>query len=514
MEEFKCDEKLCAVCGHDCSHAHGNKRAETKPVTVEEMGARREARAARQAELCGEHGLPVVSFTMNIAGPVKYSPAIETCFNVGLEELSKALSRFNAKLVHEEYHIAHTGCEALLVYKGVNARLIKAVAVKTEEATAFGRLFDIDVIEEGRKLERPHPRKCLICSKPASDCARNRTHSVEELTRAAAALLREATAYSASAAAYGALIDEVMTTPKPGLVDRVNNGANTDMDIPLFEKSAETLAPYFYSMAYLAADADAPESGHGEGCEEDDGVNCADCPSHETCGLEHGASLMTKLTILGVDAEAAMKRATGGVNTHKGAIFCMGLIASAYARLTSLGKDRGPLDIIEETKRLAAQRPDPGRGTNGYFARREHASEIPEGKPFGADAEARAGFPAAMNAYRRILGYRLMELDDNSAYALALIGIMAELYDTNAYARAGSEGAEFVRRRAKEIMEMPLSKRLPEAAVFDRELIERNINCGGAADMLAAAIFIDKLNAYTESRGASYEHKHEHEHNA
>lgn len=514
MEEFKCDEKLCAVCGHDCAHAHKKEAVASLPVTVEEMGQRREARAARQAELIKEHGLPVVSFTMNIAGPVKYSPAIETCFNVGLEELTRGLMRFNAKLVHEEYHIAHTGCEALLVFKGVNARLLKAVAVKTEEATAFARLFDIDVIDKAGKLERPHPRKCLICGKNAAECARNRTHSVEELTHATASLLREAIAYSASTAAYGALIDEVMTTPKPGLVDGVNNGANTDMDTPLFEKSAGALAPYFYSMAYLAADTSAPESGHGEGCAEDDKTNCADCPSHESCRLEHGASLMTKLTILGVDAEAAMKKATGGVNTHKGAIFCLGLIASAYARLTSLGKERKPLDIIEETKRLAAQRPDPGRGTNGYFARQEHMGEVPENKPFGADAEARAGFPAAVNAYRRILGYRLMGFDDNSCFALALIGVMAELYDTNAYKRAGSEGAEFVRRRASEIMEMPLSKRLPEAAVFDRELIERNVNCGGAADMLAAAIFLDKLNAYTETRGGGYEHHHDHGENA
>ena len=511
MEEFKCDESLCAVCGHDCGHSHAKAKVEAKPVTVEEMGLRREARAARQEELIKEFGLPVVSFTMNIAGPIKYSPAIETCFNVGLSELGRGLARFNAFPVHEEYHIAHTGCEALIVYKGLSARLIKAVAVKTEEATAFARLFDIDVITEKGKLERANARKCLICGKNAAECARNRTHSLVELQKATASLLREAIAYSASTAAYEALVSEVTTTPKPGLVDRVNNGANEDMDIPLFMKSAETLAPYFYSMAYLAADTETPESGHGAGCGEDESINCADCPSHEGCTLDRGASLMTKLTILGVDAETAMKRATGGVNTHKGAIFCLGLIASAYAKLTASGKERKPLDIMEECKRLAAMRPEPGRGTNGYLARQLHAGEAPEGKPFGADAEARAGFPAAMNAYRRILGYRLMSLDDEAAFALALLGIMAELYDTNAYKRGGSEGAGFVRKRASEIMALPLSKRLEEAVVFDRELIERGINCGGAADMLAAAIFIDKLNAYTESRALMPVPHHEHD---
>ncbi|MBR5714733.1 MAG: triphosphoribosyl-dephospho-CoA synthase, partial [Clostridia bacterium] len=98
--------------------------------------------------------------------------------------------------------------------------------------------------------------------------------------------------------------------------------------------------------------------------------------------------------------------------------------------------------------------------------------------------------------------------DDNDCYALALIGIMAELYDTNAYKRAGREGAEFVRSRAAEIAAMPLSARLAEAEVFDRELIERNINCGGAADMLAAAIFMDKLCVYNDRRHGEENENH------
>ncbi|MBO4848146.1 MAG: citrate lyase holo-[acyl-carrier protein] synthase [Clostridia bacterium] len=500
MDEIKCDERLCAVCGHDCGHSHRAKEIERRPVSVEDMAERREARAARQAELIKEHGLPVVSFTMNIAGPYKYSSAAEICFNLGVEQLLQTLARFNSRPVHEEYHIDFTGCEALFCFPGLNARMIKAQAQKIEEDYGYGRLFDIDVIDKnGVKLERAKPRECLICSKPAAECARNRTHTLEELRIRTNELLREATAHAASTAACTALMYEVDTTPKAGLVDLNNNGANSDMDPGLFRASAEALAPYFYSMAYIAADADSPESGHGEGCGEDDSVNCADCPSHDSCGLEHGASLMTKLTILGVEAETVMKKATGGVNTHKGAIFCLGLLVSAFAKLIAAEKSCGVPDILAEAKRLAALRPDPGRGTNGAEAREKY-SEYASGEVFGADAEARAGFPAAAEAYRRILGFRLMGFDDNDCFALALIGVMAELFDTNAYKRGGREGAEFVRKRAKEIASMPLSKRLDEVLVFDRELIERNINCGGAADMLAAAIFLDKLGAYADRR--------------
>ena len=499
MEEIKCGESLCAVCGAGCSHSHHSDKIEKKPVSVEDMALRREARAAERNRLLREHGLPVICFTLNIAGPEKYSESIETCFNIGVEELKKALDNFNMHPVCEHYHIDFTGCEAFFAVRGA-ARLIKAVAVKLEERFGFSRLFDIDVFDkDGTKLERVKARKCLICGQPAHECSRSRRHSLEELSAKTNELLRDAIAYSASMAAYRALVDEVETTPKAGLVDLNNNGANSDMDPELFRISAETLAPYFYSMAYTAADKDTPASGHGEGCGEDEGVNCADCPSHESCRLEHGASLMTKLTLLGVEAEAKMKAATNGVNTHKGAIFCLGLLVSAYAKLTAEDKPHEPLDIIAEAKRMAALRPDPGRGTHGALVRERFSDEAAEA-PLGADAEARAGFPAAVNAYRRILGYRLMNFGDNDCYALALIGIMAELHDTNAYSRAGKEGADLVRTRAAEIMEMPLSKRIPAVISFDRELIAKNINCGGAADCLACAIFLDRLTAYTDRR--------------
>lgn len=496
MEDMKCSDRLCAVCAHGCSHQHSHEEVEARPVSVEEMAECRERRAKRQEELIKEYSLPVISFTMNVAGPVKYKKALEICFNIGISELKGAIMKFGAEPVHEEYHIKETGCEALLQFRGLNAKLIKAVAVKVEDAMSFSRLFDIDVIgTDGIKLARPKPRQCLICSRPAAECARSRAHSVAELQKKTDALLREAISYAAGMTAYSALVSEVTTTPKAGLVDRSNNGANKDMDIPLFIKSADALRPYYYLMAYNAADREAKESGHGDGCAVDEHVNCADCPSHESCELEHGASLMTKLTLLGVEAETRMREATGGVNTHKGAIFCLGLLVSAFAKLAAEGKSCQPLDILSEAGRMARLRPRPGRGTHGADARERFGAE---NAVFGADAEARAGFPAAADAYRRILGFKLMGFDDNASYALSLIGIMAGLYDTNAYSRGGAEGAEFVRSRAAEIAAMPLSKRLNEVVSFDRELIERNINCGGAADVLAAAIFLDRLNEYTD----------------
>ncbi|MBO6060487.1 MAG: hypothetical protein J6P98_00015, partial [Clostridia bacterium] len=65
MQEIKCDEKLCASCSAHCEHNHHSETVEIKPVTVEDMALRREARAALQKRLIREHSAPVVCFTMN-----------------------------------------------------------------------------------------------------------------------------------------------------------------------------------------------------------------------------------------------------------------------------------------------------------------------------------------------------------------------------------------------------------------------------------------------------------------
>lgn len=169
-----CDPSLCSVCGHSCSHSHAAEAIASAPVTVEQMAARREARAARQAELINETGLPLVCFTMNIAGPVKYSRAVEICFNVGCMELTAELSHMGARLEKTEYYIKETGCEAFFCVGHMVPMLIKAIAQKVEEKFGFGRLFDIDVLgKDGKKLARKQPRKCLVCENDAQACASN-----------------------------------------------------------------------------------------------------------------------------------------------------------------------------------------------------------------------------------------------------------------------------------------------------------------------------------------------------
>ena len=115
------------------------------------------------------------------------------------------------------------------------------ICVKIEEKNRLGRLFDFDVIgTDGEKLERKNPRECLICGKRGRECAASRAHSVGVLQEETRKIIREhflfADAEYFSSLAKRSLLKELYTTPKPGLVDRRNNGSHPDMNISLFEK--------------------------------------------------------------------------------------------------------------------------------------------------------------------------------------------------------------------------------------------------------------------------------------
>ena len=103
--------------------------------------------------------------------------------------------------------------------------------------------------------------------------------------------------------AYQALLEEVYTVPKPGLVDPYSCGAHTDMDVQTFERSAEALYPWFVRMAY---------QGYQLTCTPED--------------------LFREIRKTGMLAEEAMYRATGHVNTHKGMIFTLGIFSAAAGR--------------------------------------------------------------------------------------------------------------------------------------------------------------------------------------
>jgi len=154
---------------------------EAVPVTIQDMMTCRDRRADIQKELLQEYGHPIISFCMNIPGPVKTNSLIRRAFDEGCEEIRKAVNEsawaFSSPTeIHER-----TGDELILsVY--ADATDIKKRMTFIEETHPLGRLFDIDVLDtNGEKLSRPRYRTCLICNRQAQDCARSRRHTAQEL---------------------------------------------------------------------------------------------------------------------------------------------------------------------------------------------------------------------------------------------------------------------------------------------------------------------------------------------
>ena len=393
----------------------------------------RDRRASRQAALLSRYGRPVISFTMNIAGPVKDSPLIRYAFRSGLRKLEALpCAQLCREVIFEP-----TGPEALLVYETQDAQLLKAFCIRLESEGEAGRLFDLDVLDaNGEKLSRETGRTCLVCGGPVSVCSRSRAHGLEAITARTGAILEAFAAETLGEMAENALLAEVHFTPKPGLVDEANNGAHRDMDVPLFERSAHALRPCFEDFVRLGIQGASPAA----------------------------------LQQAGVRAEQAMFAATGGVNTHKGAIYSGALLLHAAGRLLS-GEEEG--NLCELAAQTAAAIPAP-TGTHGAAVRAQCG---------GIRTEAVSGYPTAQAVLRQLR---------QSGPLDALLLSMSRLDDSTLWHRGGAEGAQLVRSRAADILAAPASEREARTRRLDAELIERNLSPGGSADLLAMAFFLEK----------------------
>ena len=164
-------------------------------VTLLEMLEAREARASRQREILDSLGCPVVSFTMNIPGPVKNGPTIRRAFREGLLRLDAALETAGLSTLSREEIDRPTGCEALWAVRGPG-RQIKELCASIEDRDPLGRLFDLDVLEPerggwSREDLGLSPRRCLVCGRVGKGCASRRLHTVEELRQRTGAILRD-----------------------------------------------------------------------------------------------------------------------------------------------------------------------------------------------------------------------------------------------------------------------------------------------------------------------------------
>lgn len=160
-------------------------------IDLEEMLLFREKRVSLQQKLIRDGQMPVISFSMNIPGPIKTNNQIRKAFSLGKRDLFNKLRQSHLQTGHAIEIHENCGDELLISVCG-SAEEIKDITVQIEEGSPLGRLYDMDVINtDGIKLSRPVYRKCLICGKQAQECARSRTHTVKELQNAVDELLRQ-----------------------------------------------------------------------------------------------------------------------------------------------------------------------------------------------------------------------------------------------------------------------------------------------------------------------------------
>ena len=437
-------------------------------ATLQEILEAREKRAQRRTALLKQYQKPVICFTMNIAGPVKYSPLIARGFSMGCEALLAQLE--GIALLHQERLPRLTGCEAFFV-ADCDAETLKRLTVELEETSPLGRLFDLDVTDEtGRTLSRSADRRCLLCSNSARVCGRSRTHSVQQLQEKTESILREAVreelARRISAKAAEALLLEVCTTPKPGLVDRENSGSHLDMDIFTFLSSTAVLQPYF---------ADCVKAGFD---------------------LADPARCFARLRFLGKQALPQMLAATKGINTHKGAIFTLGLLCGAAGQLHE-SETITPEALLSRVATLCeglCQRDLAGVTIEN--ARTAGQKLYAEFGITGVRGQAEQGYPAILHTGLPVLeegialGYSL----ERSGCA-ALLAMLTAAADTNMIARSDRDTA---RRITREVALLLARDRYPDAdklRALDSVFTEANLSPGGSADLLAATYFIHLLKA-------------------
>jgi triphosphoribosyl-dephospho-CoA synthase len=266
-----------------------------------------------------------------------------------------------------------------------------------------------------------------------------------------------------------ALLVELLLTPKPGLVDWRNSGAHRDMVFYTFLASRRAIGPWWLRFVEL-------------------GYAHADISPCDFLPLARPA---------GVQCEKAMLLATGGVNTHKGAIFSLGLLCAAAGRLLGNSIELNREHICAEVADMCVGLLD--RELSNIEATLTAGERIFRQHGFtGARGAAASGYALVRTVALPVYDYLLSEgVDENVALLQVLLHLLAVNDDTNLVSRGGLAGLNYVRQYACQllagggVLALTGLKKMEE---FDDDLIARNLSPGGAADLLGVTWFLAQLS--------------------
>ncbi|MFS7361137.1 triphosphoribosyl-dephospho-CoA synthase [Rahnella inusitata] len=257
-----------------------------------------------------------------------------------------------------------------------------------------------------------------------------------------------------------ALIDEARLSPKPGLVDSRSSGAHQDLNLDLMVRSAHSLTPTFYALALHSWQRPAD------------------------------IALRQDIGRLGRAGEAQMMVETGGVNTHRGAIWAMGLLVSAVAMQP---ESLLPQHIAQRAAKIAAL---PDAFSPKKFSKGSHAVQryqVP-----GAREEAQGGFPHIIDcALPQLHRSRSRGATESEAQVDALLAVMTRLTDTCVLSRGGLPALHAMHQGAQAVLAaggMHSVAGRQQLRRLERRMLADNVSPGGAADLLAATLFLDSVS--------------------
>jgi triphosphoribosyl-dephospho-CoA synthase len=259
--------------------------------------------------------------------------------------------------------------------------------------------------------------------------------------------------------AENALTEELATYPKPGLVSFVDRGSHPDMDAECFLASIAAIKDFFGEMAEAGAD----------GCR------------------------LLDLQRIGISAEESMLDATGGRNTHRGAIYCLGLLAAAAGQQMAADHLLGlPLGrIVAESWGDEILLPDSLRQTSRGL---EMCHRYQLG---GVRGEAKNGFPSIFKAGLPAFQTALISTDREAARVHAFFAILEVCEDTTLLKRGGYSGWKYAQTQVRRFLDGG-GVASPDWKILAEEIhcgfVSRDLTAGGAADLLAATLFINHLN--------------------
>lgn len=271
---------------------------------------------------------------------------------------------------------------------------------------------------------------------------------------------------------------ELSATPKPGLVDRRNSGAHKDMDFFSFMSSSAVLFNTFYTCALMGMEF----------------------KSHDYY------ELLKRLRPVGIRGEKKMYKATNGINTHKGLIFSLGIIAAAAGSLSGKHKEKGYINAEDICKRVS----DIAQGISGrelFNLKKDYNLTYGE-KLFltygtkGIRGEVENGFSTVLKYGLPVMKAYVKEKDFNNVLVQVLLKLMSETDDSNVLGRNGPDALIYVKNSAKEALKLGgafTCRGMHYIKELDEEFIKKNISPGGSADLLAVTIMLYLLENTTTS---------------